>query len=429
MVTSANIVLDDRDLVRLPRAQIARIERLRDRLVTGIADATEGLGVELDREVQTAIKAIRASGYKEAVIRRRVKRLMAGHYGRLGRVLAGQIEHAAGLAERYSEIMDAYKSPRVQGEARLYSGSEVSHLLRRGTETTRASLAPEVLLSQPAAVASRLFVADRILLEHIKPWREARLLSKSLHSRAVAASEEVTAQVVAAVRESKQLTQATTDLIREVRATGAGEVAQNYRLGKLMRRVERAGRRLNQRGGEEALAEWQAVRRKMRAYMRRLDEGGRVRSSMLELLQRTSDTSAKGIERAIEQHAAFQQKYAAERIVKTETMASYKAEQVLSDAKHDFIVGYIWHMNRSARRGFVQRRTDKSGRILSPRTFRRGGRRRRCVCEELDGKRLSKEMVSGRDARLMAHPHCMCWLEPVFDRRKLDVAQAEDFLD
>ena len=134
-----------------------------------------------------------------------------------------------------------------------------------------------------------------------------------------------------------------------------------------------------------------------------------------------------GIDRAIRQQVSFKQKYNAERILRTETMAAYKADQVLSDQKHDFVVGYIWRMNRAARAGFVRRRTSKSGRIIGAKKYRRGGRRRRCVCEALAGKRLSKEAVAGKTARLMAHPHCMCWLEPVMSQKLLSVASARDF--
>lgn len=424
----ARLLLDAPNLVTLPASQWNRVQQLRAKLLDHLADAADDLGASLDGDVRRTIARIKASGYKDRVIRREVKAMMRRHHGRLGKALAGQIKHAASLAGRYSEIVEAFA--RGKQAVKPLADYATERLLREGRATARMALAPEVLLAQPQAVAARTWAADRILQQHVRPWREARVLSSKLHPlgrRAARATEEVTSQVLAAVREAKQLSTTATDLIRAVRKTGVGEIAGKQELPALMKKVQDAGRNLNRRGGEKALKEWQAVRKQLQTNMRRLAEGGRTRSSMMELLQRTSDTSARGIDRAIQQHAAFRQKAAAERIIQTETMASFKAEQVLADQKHDFIVGYIWRMNRAARSGFVRRRTSKSGRIIGAKRYSRGGRRRRCVCEELNGKRLSKEAVSGRTARLMAHPHCMCMLEPVMDKRKLNVAQASDF--
>lgn len=419
----ARAIIDDREAVRLPDSQLRRIQAVRDKLLTNLADATRDLGAGLDRDVATVVDRIKSSGYSETVIRREVRSLMERHHTELAKVLSGQIKHAALMASRYGEIMAALPAG---GEA--MSGSSAAFLLGKGgAATARQSIAAEILLSQPAQTAARMFAGDNILTEHVRPWREARVLSRSLHGRAVSAADAITEQALAAVREAKQLTESTTSMIRAVRSTGKGELGGSEKLSAIMRRVEKAGGRLNSRGGEDALAEWRATRKQMRAYMRRLADGGRTKSSMLELLQRTSEDSAKGIDRAITQHAAFKQKYNAERILKTETMGAFKADQVLEDQKHDFVVGYIWRMNRGARASYVKRTTGKGGRIIGGRSFRKGGRRRRCVCESLNGKRLSKEAVAGRNARLMAHPHCMCTLEPVVDRRILDVAQASDF--
>lgn len=399
-----SILLDDRGpLVTLPTTQWNRVQQLRSKLLTHLADAANDLGAGLDGEVERVISAIRKGGYKERVVNREVKRLMRDHYGELGKVLASQVAHAAGMGKAYGEIMSAFaKDGR---NAKPISNSAMERLLREGRATARQAMSTEVLLSMPAQYPSRLTVADRLMQAHIDPLRETRVLSTRLHGRATKATAEIRSQVMAAVRESKQLTEASTAMIRAVRKTASAELGGNAKLSRLMDRVQRAGQDLNRRGGPIALKEWQAVRAQLQTGMRRLAEGGRARSSMLELLQRTSDTSAKGIDQAIRQHAAGVQKYNAERILKSETLNAYKAEQVLSDMKHNFIVAYIWRMNRAARRGFVRRRTSKSGRIIGAKRYRRGGRRRRCVCEALAGKRLSLEMVRGRTARLIAHPH------------------------
>jgi hypothetical protein len=408
-------ILDDRDVVRLPRTQVRRMQRIRDKMLADLADAADDLGVALDGDVRRTIAAIRRSDYNPQVIERQVHRLMDRHYGRLGEALAGQIELASTLGIRYAEMMDAFSVQSIN--PRPFGDSQTARVLSQGRQQATTALSTEVLLSQPVVRSPARFLGDKLLLEHVKPWKQARVVSSQLHGRGVKAGREVASQAMAAVRESKQLTAAATDMIREVRKAGVGELAKSQKMSALMKRVEKAGRDLNTRGGEDALKEWQKTRRQMRSYMRRLAEGGRVKSSMEELLQRTSDTSAKGIDRAIRQHASFKQKYAAERILKTEQMAAFKSQQVLSDRKHDWIVGYIWRLNRSARANFAKR--VKPGRRFSLRG-RSGGRRRRCVCESLNGTRLSKDAVAGKTARLMAHPHCMCWLEPVMDKRRLN---------
>jgi len=425
-VVTTRTILDDRDVVRLPRLQVDRMARIRDKMMADLADAADDLGIALDGDVRRTVDAIRRSDYNPRTIERQVNRLMEHHYGRLGEALAGQIEVAATLGIRYAEMIDAFSVQYINPQP--FSGTVTARVLSQGRQQTTTALSTEVLLSQPASRAPAKFLGDKLLREHVKPWKQARVISSKLHGRGVKAGREVASQAMAAVRESKQLTAAATDMIREVRKGGAGELGRNQKMSKLMQRVEKAGRDLNTRGGEKALKEWQATRRQMRSYMRRLSEGGRTQSSMLELLQRTSDTSAKGIDRAIRQHAAFKQKYAAERILKTEQQAAFKSQQILSDQKHDWIVGYIWRLNRSARAGFVSTTKPRRTFSLPGRKGKGKRRRRRCACESLAGKRLSREAVAGKDARLMAHPHCMCWLEPVMDKRRLNAPLSDEEL-
>lgn len=412
---------DDPNLATLPKASLDKLERIRAKQTVAIAAAVSDLGGKLEHDTEAAIEKIERSGYRGTVIRSEIRKLMFGHYDGVAVAMGAQQVRAAELVGQYAQVMDAHVTTGILGPA----------LERPSLVPPRAAMGnmdPSRLLRLKVKPPRQLTPGDAILREHVKPWSKARVLSSDLHGKAKAATRQIRAHAMAAVRESKQLTEAATNMISAVRTVTKGaELAGKEQLSQLMQRVEAAGTALNRRGGQEALAEWQQVRREMRRYMRGLEEAGRTRSSMLELLQRTKDTSAKGIGRAIRQHAAFKQKHAAERILKTEALAAFKADQVLSDMRRDYVVGYIWRMNRGARRGFVKRRTTKTGRVSSPRKFRRGGKGRRCVCESLAGRRLSKEMVSGRTARLMAHPHCFCYLEPVMDKRRLARAQAIDF--
>jgi hypothetical protein len=387
--------------------------KLRDRQILAIQEAVEGLDIALDGDVERAIRAIRRSGYKDSVIRREVRQLVRNHYGRLGQAIAGQVKLAATLADRYSEIRDA--------AAREVGDFATNRAMREAVQDARTALSAEALVSRGTKSVATRYRGDKILRAGTKPWADVRL-SKRLHGKSLQAYNEITGQVLAATREAKQMTEAATSLIRTARASSPGEMAENLRKSKMIRRLEKAGNALNKRGDAAALKEWQRARAALRKKLPKLATSGRTRSSYLELLQRTSETSARGIDRAVKQHAVFRQKYAAERIVKTESAVAFKSRQLLDDEKEaPYIVAYIWRMNRSSRRGFV-RRTKPRG------TFRTGksARRRRCVCEELDGRRISVEMAKTNPS---GHPHCMCWLEPVMDPRLMRRATVEELAE
>jgi hypothetical protein len=106
---------------------------------------------------------------------------------------------------------------------------------------------------------------------------------------------------------------------------------------------------------------------------------------------------------------ADKQRYNAERLLKTEQQIAFKQAQISRDEKTSFIIGYIWKMNRGARRQYV-RRTKLS------KNKKFGGRRRRCICEELDGQQISIEAARERP---IGHPHCMCSLIPVYGKGSL----------
>jgi hypothetical protein len=389
--------------------------------MTDIRIAAQQVGAGLDADVDRAIKAIRRSDYKPAVIRREVKRLMGSQEDRLRKVLAGQVEQVATMSVAYEEVVEAFIRTGGKGAPppKVFQDFATTRQLREGQAQARAALSQEVLYRQPEATyaTTTRTVGDRILRNGTKPWRDVRLLSRKLHGRMIQEAREVSTQVIAATREAKQLSKATSDLIRLTRKAGV-DIGKNQQVSKLADDALRAGRALNSRAGPEALAEWQKVRRRIRATLPRLAEGGRTRTNWIELLQRTRDDSAKGIERAMRHHAADKQRYVAERIIKTNRAVDFKATQILQDQKRKEIIGYIWRLNRVARSGFTKR-TKPRGTVTAGRGRRTSGRRRRCICEELNGRQISVEAAKERP---VAHPH-----EPVFDRRALTVAGDEDF--
>lgn len=336
--------------------------------VRAVGDAVGELGRQLEEEAAAAIERIEAAGYNEQVMAKEIRKLMRDNYARVGEAMGITAKLARDLAKQYS---------------------------KRAKREATPSRVPKV------------WKGDAIAAQ-IPPETVTRVISKDLHVRAAKAAQEVVSQGMTAVREAKSLTEAATKLIHQVEGRIVGARTTKTRLGqglkqtRLMADLERAGNALNARGGPRALKDWQAVRTRLRAYMRRLDESGRIKFSFLDLLQRTSDTSAKGINRALEQHAAFRQKYVAERIVRTEEATEFKRAQFAEDDKDPRIIGYYWRMMRAARRGYVKRtKVPKSGKS------------KRCVCELLDGTRVSKERAREKP---MGHPHCMCVFEPIFER-------------
>lgn len=409
-----------RQTIRLPEGELERIRVIRDAQLDGIKTAVADLDASLTADVEGMIRRMRNSGYAPRTIEREAKAFAARHEGRLAEAVAEQVQLTAGLADRYAEIVSAFVEKEA-ADVVLLPRAAASFQAREGARTAQAALSQDALLDRATGIVTgRKSSTDRLLERYVKPWRDVRPLSARLHGDAIATAREVTQQTLAAVRDAKNLSEAGSDLIRAVRASGKGELADGGNIPKLLRDVERAGMDLNRRGGEEALAEWRRARSELRRYMGRLAEGGRARTRVLEILQNTTQDRAKGIDSAVRRYAGDKQRYAAERILKTEQQAAFKSRQVLSDARHPSITHYIWHMNRGGRQGYVKR-------VKPSRTFpmgrKKGGAKRRCVCEQLDGRKfLADEAREG--TRIIAHPHCMCWLEPVFDKKLMLKAES-----
>lgn len=343
------------------------------RLAESVADTVGALGKELDAELEASLKKIREANYSERVMEREVSTLMHDHADRMWEALGANKALARTLAAQYQ-----------QG----YVEAAQRKIKRPRPPTT--------------------FPGDKILAREIAHKQPRPMVSRDLHRKATKATRQIVSEGMTAVREAKHLTEAATKLIHVVEVrSGTGTVGAGIKKSGLVEDLERAGRNLNARGGKKALKEWKAVRKRLQRYIPRLDESGRTRSSFIELLQNTSDTSAKGIDRALRQHAAFKQKYVSERIVRTETALQFKREQFARDAKHKWIVGYTWRMMRAARKAYVKRTPLP----------KRGKRRTRCVCEMMDSTRVSIERAKSKP---MGHPHCMCFFEPIFNLRMMD---------
>jgi len=219
-----------------------------------------------------------------------------------------------------------------------------------------------------------------------------------------------------AIRDGQNLSEAGTRMIHEVRKTGITEFAGRARVPRYMRRLEEAADALYRHGRPEDWETWARRRRQLRRYVRRLADGGKVKRQLLVILQETRDDAMPAIDRIMHFHAADKQRYAAERILRTDTAATFRAQQALSDDKHNWIIGYTWRMNRAARKAFRGR--------TGTRRLRGVRRRVRCICEYMDGKTVSKEWYQEHPGG--GHPHCMCLFLPIFDESRLAVLDQSD---
>jgi hypothetical protein len=214
------------------------------------------------------------------------------------------------------------------------------------------------------------------------------------------------------------MAKATSDLIHAARSKTV-EFGANEKVPAIMKQLRKAGTTLHRRGPEAGFNEWQRSMRRIERYANRLAKDGRMRANLLEVLQNERRNVGQSVDDITRHWMADKQRYNAERIIKTEQQIAFKNAQISRDAEVGFIIGYIWKMNRGARRNFV-----KTVKLRKNKKF--GGRRRRCICEELDGKQISIEEAK---ARPIGHPHCMCSLIPVYGRGSLTTVSAAELAE
>jgi hypothetical protein len=410
-------------LVHLPDSEAEQVAQLRDALMRRTQTALGALQPSLRRDASKAIDRIVESGYSAAVTRRETKRLVKGHYGRLRKEVAASINDVVGLVERYGQHMDKWEieERRKASAAGPYiAPSRIVHGI------TQQAASEAALHGALADVPKRVFVAktqaDAFIARELRPWREKRKLSTRLHSSQVNASRDAVRLSMRAVREGKAL-QANNDLIlglaRKGHAVGGAKRLPGYlqefeRAGNALMRMQKPS--LRDRAAtaayNKAKHDWQTQRRAVRRAANRLAEGGRVQNALIEVLERTSKDNVKRLNSALDVFLNQKQSYNAERILDTEIHASYRSAQVARDRGKPWLIGYIWRLQRGARRDFARRTKPTKMKLPSGRRTRRA---RRCICEVMDGRRISKDTLASYPQG--GHPHCMCWFEPVYDRR------------
>jgi hypothetical protein len=311
----------------------------------------------------------------------------------------------------------------ARGEGMAVPPSRAAFGVAYGEAGAEAALAGHL-----SDIPQRKFVpktdADRFIKENLKPWRKARDLSTRLHSAQINAQRESIRLSMRAVREGKAL-QANNDLILGLAKRGH-TVGGAQELPGYLKKFEQAGNSLMRmqkpsprdkeamREYKRRLREWRTQREAIKRRVGRLAEGGRVQGSLIELLQRTSDDNAGRMRNALDVFLGQKQSYHAERILDTEVHTAYRSAQVRQDMRVPEIVGYIWRLQRDARAGFESRAKPRRIKLASGRRTRRP---RRCICESMAGRRMSKQAL--QEYPQGGHPHCMCWFEPVYDRARM----------
>ena len=307
---------------------------LRDELIQRTRSGLRNLNIPLQADAEKAIDRIVASGYKPSVVKREIKALTRGNFGRLRKELASAIEDAVGLVDRYNEYMRSWERES------FIAPSRAAHGLAYGEAMAEAALAGQIADLTPKRFAPKTD-ADRFLARELKPWAQQRSLSTRLHSAQINAERETTRLCMRAIREGRSM-QANNDLIlglaRRGHRVGGAEALPQYlqefeRAGNALMRMQKPSPRNKAALAEyeRALKTWRSQRRKVRTYASRLNEGGRVQGALVEVLQRTKGDNVKRMRGALNTFLGQKQSYHAERILDTETHSAYRSAQVRSD--------------------------------------------------------------------------------------------------
>jgi hypothetical protein len=118
-----------------------------------------------------------------------------------------------------------------------------------------------------------------------------------------------------------------------------------------------ARRSVEMEGGWES---FQQVRRQLRRHMSRLKAGGTVHTAYLELLQRTAGNfNEDQLKRAVRSWTYWKQRYNAERHIRTQVAAAYRANQLKADRSNPWITGYRVRMNRATHAKWLKTKPGK----------------------------------------------------------------------
>ena len=457
-----------------PTTQLARMEEVRGLHLDALDESLDDLSDDLRARANRAISAIKRSGYSRSTILRETRAITKNTADKTAQHVAENIRSAALLADRSQDIIRAWVlAGRIQ---ELPLDSTVTNAQ---IERARAFSSQVLVADAEAALArekrARLLTGEQqrkaflefgarsgyrptyqktegveILLAdrragNIKSSREIGL-SRRLHGSAADNTKSTRRAMSRMIREGRDLDSAGRELIRELRRVGPMEsLGSRQRLTKALRKMQRAGRNLAQLGDGNAAAaraEWRKQLNEIKRQAARLAdsrgayaefiqtlEGTRARVgpvqartlSTEQLARKLDAARAKATDKALGRWLDEKQRHNAERIVRTETSAAYRAREYEKAAQKPYIVGFYWRLNRGARKKYVRRTKRRPIR----RKGKKGGRKSRtCVCESLADQRFPLEVA--KDYPRGGHPNCNCWFEMIYDTGKLSRAPVSE---
>lgn len=436
----------------IPRAQAVRIHEIQQLHFDALDDALDTLDEKIASRGRLAMQRIRTSNYSETVIRRETKKLLSHVDGTVMESVAMQIESAALYAQRAADVVRAWQIAGKLKDGQEHLSVSKSALLRArrpgvAVIDAEASLARIKIspLRSPAEIKKALkeFGAKTRLANYRGPktkgmkvlekLKKAKLirntpeigLSRRLHGASSLNRKLTEKAVYQGIREASNINKAGRDLISELRKGGT-ELAKNQRLTKPLKRLKKAGRKLNlmsvNSSDTEALKkarkEWNSSFKQIeRIAARNVDRRG----GYAELTGIIRKQGSKGLDKALSRWLEEKQAYHAERLVETETSAAYRAREYEQHANKPYIVGFWWRRSASMVKLDTRRKQDIS-RARSLRRRGKSGKRktkgRPCtVCPSLADQRFPVEYA--REYPRGAHPQCRCWYEWIYDENAL----------
>jgi hypothetical protein len=391
-------------------------------------DQIEAVGASLGglarKRFERFLAAVKRADYDPRKVRKLVKQSWLAAERDMALALAEETKDAAELAERverHRAVGARYYQRDAKGARDLARQVE-----SMGPTPTDAAVQRRV----HAPLGERRDRADRgarvqrteasyELRARQPPLREYRL-SERLHRSAVNGYREADAAIGRALREGRKTMDLAKDLITDVRRAGHGEIGGNVRIPKRLQQLQAAGRAA-MTGDPTAQKVW---RRQMASLDKSIGKMADVRGGYRELHQILQKSGPKAMDRALQRWTQEKQITYAHRIAETELQAAYRLRQVKQWEREGHIRYLVWRLNKGARKGYVKRTPLPK--------HAKGGRRGRCICEDMAGKRFTLEDAS--DYPRMGHPHCRCYWEPIGPTGKpvgewISAEDAEDVLE
>lgn len=353
-------------MISLDSREMKKVEKIRRAMLRDLAGVIGDIDEDLGRDIKVMIRRVKKAKWKVSEVRKEVSRLMDSHYGRAERECIKLVEDAASYAQDYArriiELAPKHYTP--------IPPSKVAWISKEALGNVKAAT---------SLVVGRSAGTDKMYKGMLK-------LSKRFHGLANEQTRKVSSMVVRAIRESQSINFASRDIVNLIK------LGNNKKLPKVLRDLRQAASKLNALTGGELKDELVKIKR----YMRRINEGGRVGGAYQELIQKLSTARGEpgpAVERAISTWTHHKQRYYAERIIETETNAAFRASTIEEVSENTALVGFYWVLNRSSVRSFG------------------------CACEQLDGQALKPD--EARRLQGGAHPFCSCSLDPIFDKEIL----------